>query len=193
MKTVRLLIIALFFMQIPCENIMAQSPYKASVGAVIPYSTAIGPSFKTFFKDNVAFQTDILYKSILSGDIKNGLLLGVVVEANINIMYQKKLKEKKTSDLFWFIGGGVSGGYSFLGDVGKFGVNSIIGLEYVFRNIPLVIQLDLRPGYGLFLGGYNNEVYFFFAEAKTPFSYFDWMFGFTLRHAFKEKTKKASK
>jgi len=31
MKTVRLLLIALLFMQIPCQNIMAQSPYKTSV------------------------------------------------------------------------------------------------------------------------------------------------------------------
>jgi len=42
MKTIRLLSIAIVLWHIPCKNIMAQSPYKTSIGAVIPYSTAIG-------------------------------------------------------------------------------------------------------------------------------------------------------
>ena len=69
--------------------------------------------------------------------------------------------------MYWFAGGGLSlGGWA---GYGKFGVNAIGGIEYKF-NIPLTIQADLRPGFGLAFG-YGGS-----------FPYFDWGLCFGIRY-----------
>ena len=174
-----------------CEKSYAQSPYKASVGGLLPYSSIMGPSFKAFFTDKVAFQTDIFYKAAFVGTIEYGIALYASLETNTNIVYQKKLKDEKRSELFYFVGGGVSLGYEIFDGNGKFGVNSIFGLEYVFKNTPIAFQMDLRPGYGLLynLNDIPVQVGWIFSPPvnKNPWSHFDWAIGFTLRYAFKEK------
>ena len=173
----------MLFTYMVCVKSYAQSPYKASVGGAV-YGIALGPSFKSFFTDKVAFQTDIFFKGTITGSKKDNFVLYFVLETDLNIMYQKKLKDK----LFGFIGGGVSHGYTF-SENGKFGVNTIGGLEFVFKKIPLSIQLDLRPGYGLLYNVNNNPIPedFFSSELKTPWSHFDWTIAFILRYTFKEK------
>ena len=57
--------------------------------------------------------------------------------------------------------------------MGKFGAHSIVGLEYKF-DIPLTLQLDVRPGYRFL---FNNEV--------NLDHTFDWgMVNFGVRYAF---------
>ena len=96
--------------------------------------------------------------------------------------------------LYGFAGGGVSLGYSWNGwyplyqhhinyyyythgwDLGKFGINAILGLEYKL-NIPLTLQLDFRPGYGMLFG----EEYYGYANV---WNYFDWSLNAGVRYAF---------
>jgi hypothetical protein len=173
-------------------GIKSQPPYRASVGGITPYtSLAFGPSFKAFFTDQVAFQTDIFFKEILTAgkDVyinETAFAFYLSVETNVNFIYQKKIKEKAVSELFWLIGGGVSLGYSLTPVSGKFGVNAIVGLEYVFKKKPLAIQIDFRPGYGLLFTNYAY-VEAMFTTLKNPWSHFDWFIGATLRYAFNNK------
>lgn len=66
-----------------------------------------------------------------------------------NFMYQNYIHEWDPGSLSWFVGGGVSLGWNLLYGGTKFGVNTIGGVEYRFNKIPLVLQADFRPGYGL--------------------------------------------
>lgn len=167
-----------------------QTLYKASVGGMLPSFMAMGASFKTFFSEHIAFQTELLYKVTLVGSIdKKRISFGGVypaIEFNTNVMYQKKIKNNKKFELFWFIGGGVSLGCDLFGPNGKFGTNMIIGLEYIFLNKPLAFQIDVRPGYGMLFNSdkrLNNGFY----PNINPWSHFDWLIGFTLRYTFKNK------
>lgn len=66
-----------------------------------------------------------------------------------NFMYQNYIHEWNPGSLSWFVGGGVSLGWNLLYGGTKFGVNTIGGVEYRFNKIPLALQADFRPGYGL--------------------------------------------
>ena len=80
-------------------------------------------------------------------------------ELNPNIVYQKELGSAGRSTFALFGGGGVSLGFiqslnlaSFgAGDknpfMGKFGVNGIVGMEFIWSRF--VLSLDARPGYDL--------------------------------------------
>ena len=195
MKPIGFFLIAVLLLCIPCENIKAQSPYKASVGGVVYAGIAAGPSFKAFFTDKVAFQVDFLFRGTATGnlDLKEntcGPVLYFALETDLNIVYQKKLKE--TSNWFWFIGGGVGMGRQLIAGNGKFGANVILGFEYVCEKIPLTIQLDLRPGYAMLYNLDSDELnkVQYFDPVKSPWSHFDWLAGLTLRYAFKEKNNK---
>jgi hypothetical protein len=169
----------------------AQPPYKASVGGIMPYtSLAFGPSFKTFFTEKVAFQTDIYIKGVLSAgkDISiNKIVFApyLSVETNMNFFYQTNMKDKESCVLFWLMGGGISLGYSWTPGGGKFGINTIMGLEYKFKKKPLTIQIDFRPGYGLLFNSNYDYVEAIFTTFKNPWSHFDWFIGGTLRYTLK--------
>jgi len=194
MKKIYLLLTAIILLCLPCNEVMAQAPYKASVGGMLPSLLALGPSSKFFFSEHLAFQVDILYKITLTGVIsENRIYFGGVyptVELNISMMYQKKIKEKKASELFWFIGGGLSLGCEVLGPNGKFGANAILGLEFVFKNSPIALQIDMRPGYGMLFNSGDKLNDYFFIPVTNPWSHFDWLIGITLRYTFKENNKK---
>ena len=172
---------------------MAQEPYKASVGGLLaPF--AVGVSSKFFFCEHLAFQADILQKTGFTfgkniGYNDYGLRLYWDLETNLNFVFQKKLKEKKISELFWFIGGGTSFGYTIKDIDGKFGVNAIVGLEYLFKNCPMAIQIDFRPGYGMLFSFDKTDKYVnqFWSRQLSPWSHFDWMIGFSIRYTFKKK------
>ena len=170
---------------------MAQAPYKASVGGMLPSFFALGPSAKFFFSERIAFQADILWRDgfTIGKDMdwnERGLALYLGLETNLNFIYQKKLKEKKKSELFWFTGGGISFGYT-LANNGKFGANAIVGLEYVFNNAPIALQIDFRPVYGMLFTFDKSPIHGFFFRHESPWSHFDWLLGFTLRYTFKKK------
>ena len=191
MKKIYLLLTATFLLCLPCNKIMAQVPYKASVGGMYPALIAGGASYKTFLSDNFALQTDLLCRMVAAKYIEEkDFLLGLygTIELNTNIMYQKKVKEKENFYLFWFIGCGGTLGFEFVRINGKFGANAILGLEFVFNKYPLAIQIDLRPGYGMLFnsGGKLNSD--FFIPDTNPWHHFEWLIGIALRYTFKKKT-----
>jgi hypothetical protein len=206
-----ILIIIIFLSWLPCSQIWAQAdttnnilnqrvkervyktqaPYKASVGGMFPSFLTMGASSKIFFNECGAFQAELLFKTVFAigkKDISFGDITAIYsnLETNLNIIYQKKIKEKKNAELFWLIGGGISFGYNFEVQ-GKFGVNTIVGLEYVFKKKPLALQIDFRPGYGMLFSFDSSNVKGFFFEHESPWPHFDWLFGFTLRYTLKDK------
>ncbi len=138
-------------------TVNAQAPYKHSIGATV--LSFNGVSYKTFLTDNLALSVDAGFKWTVP-------VLGIACtgEVNPNLMYEAPTS---ANGLYWLVGGGLSlGGWA---GYGKFGVNAIGGIEYKF-NIPLTLQVDFRPGYGLAFGS-NYGV-----------SYFDWGLCFGVRY-----------
>ena len=174
----------------------AQSSYNHSIGVTV--GTFYGPTYKTFLMEKMALQVDL--------GVKLNTILdwpGVAwdLELNPNLAYQSNIGN---SGLLWFAGGGLSLGYAFVEtyksysdyfNAGKFGVNAIIGMEYIFSSVPLSLQLDFRPGYGLI---FYNEILdpsdIWWAEIlgmtdkdykyKIRDHYFDWTIGLSLRYTF---------
>jgi hypothetical protein len=148
-------------------------PYKTSIGGIVPYtSLAFGPSFKFFLTEYIAFQADIYIKGVLTAGIDANIHTiafapYMSIETNVNIYFQNKIKDKSSLALFWLFGGGMSFGYVFTPDNGKFGLNTIIGLEYIFKKRPLTIQLDIRPGYGLLFHPKDCYLNAIFLHIKT--------------------------
>jgi len=187
MKKIYLLLTAAFLLCLPCTTTMAQPPYKASVGGMIsPVPPIGGFSFKTFTTNKVAFQADIYFKTMLTGSIKEGVSLYSSCVINANFIYQKTMKELKNSELFWFTGGGISFGSTMVGNI-KFGVNVIMGLEFVFKNTPLSIQIDMRPGCGMLFSFSKELKKPLLHPNKNPWPHFDWLTGITFRYTFKKK------
>jgi hypothetical protein len=171
---------------------ITQSPYKVSVGGMI-HILAAGPSVKIVCK-KIAFQTDMFFKLLFTeGDACWGnLAIYGSFAINENIIYQKKIKTKKSFDTFLLAGGGASFGITPIQLNRKLGTNVIIGMEFVF-NFPLAIQIDVRPGYGLLYnpsGELNSSGVLFTLNPYplySPWHHFDWSFGVTVRKVFKKK------
>ena len=109
------------------------------------------------------------------------------LEFDVNFVHQDHF----VAGLYGLAGGGLSLGWHFRNSYpyylyesytsqwpryrqgnGKAGVNLIFGLEYIFE-IPIALQVDFRPGYGLlFASGYTAH-------------YFDWGLNLGFRYAFK--------
>ena len=191
MKNIKLILIASILLCLSCEKIMAQTPYKASIGGMfspfLPVMGVGGLSFKSFCTDHLVYQTDIYLKMMITGDLDEAAAFYTSYVVNANLIYQKKMKEQEKSNLFWFMGGGVSLGFTFIGNA-KFGANAIMGIEYVFSQKPLSIQMDLRPGYGILFSSFSriNGVWI---PNDNPWHHFDWYMGVTFRYTFKEKTE----
>lgn len=153
----------------------AQAPYRHSIGATLGNMEAF--SYKTFFTDHLAFSIDAGYKMTCTfatyqeKDINyswdDPTFFPATIEVNPNLMYEAPTGK---GGLHWLVGGGVSVGYytERYYDLGggyhkyhfcKLGVNAIGGIEYKF-NIPLTLQADFRPGYGIMCGKYYNIHYF---------------------------------
>ena len=167
----------------------AQAPYKHSIGGTLGTMEAF--SYKTFLTDNLAFSVDAGFKWTIgpatydiwyNGDHEDGhtRVSPMTIEANPNFMYEAPAGSK---GLHWLVGGGISLGYSwymynrydyaygrqYSTTYGKFGINAIGGIEYKF-NIPLTLQADFRPGYGLLF------------KEHLAVSYFDWAVCVGLRY-----------
>ena len=164
---------ALCTMLMACSifSLNAQKLYDYSVGGV--GGSMWGGSFQTYLLDNLALGVDLgVQLTYAAGQYSmNGDLM--TLQLNPNAMYAIDF----TKNLNGLFGGGVSLGYGFLGfgfnrfNAGKFGINALAGVEYKF-DIPLVIQADLRPGYGLMFGG-------------GTWNYFDWSACITARYILK--------
>lgn len=183
----RKILAAAFFTMIGLMGTLnAQAPYKHSIGATVGSMQAI--SYKTFVTDHFAIQVDLGTKiTYTEGDWNVKGLHIYNLELNPNLMYEGNF----VAGLYGFAGGGVSLGYCWdiwhqhlfpydhihNIDLGKFGINAILGLEYKL-NIPLTLQLDFRPGYGMLFG------YDYYYMNNRVWNYFDWSVNAGVRYTF---------
>ncbi len=181
------ILLLLLAMTIPA--LQAQSENRSSVG--INLQGSLGLSAKAMLTDHLFLMTDINFRPCITGDTKSGVLYLFWLESSANIFYQKKFKETSQANIFWFAGGGISGGWDFFDSLIKLGVNTIAGFEFGLKRVPLSFQLDLRPGYGLFLapdGKPNPDRNApWFTPNVVPFSFFDWSYVFSIRYTFNNK------
>ena len=139
--------------------VKAQSPYTHSIGGIA--GSYFGASYKAFLLEDFALQIDCGAK----------LLNYWSFDINPNLMMEKEIKN---IGLYWFAGGGASTGFGYYyrdHPVAKIGLNAIGGVEYKFAKIPLTVQADIRPGFGI---GFGGGVY--------PF--FDWASCASVRYTF---------
>ncbi|MBO4481977.1 MAG: hypothetical protein J5719_05440 [Bacteroidales bacterium] len=166
-------------------QLQAQAPYKHGIGGVV--GSFNGFTYKTFFTDHLALSVDLGNSFIVTaGEYYKwvGGLSLYTLQLNPNLMYQGNF----VAGLYGLVGGGVSLGWNWgpyryideprvgrrdIRQIGKFGVNAILGLEYKF-NIPLALQLDFRPGYGLL----------FSDDKDATWNHFDWNLSLSVRYAF---------
>lgn len=139
----------------------SQSPYKNSIGAISGLLN--GGSYKTFVADNFAIQVDLglRWAHYASG-----------IEVNGNFMYEQPIK----NGFHWFAGGGLSTGPAFgtFVPIGfQIGFNSIGGAEYKFKNIPLTLQADIRPGasFCIFAGNFNAYFDYNLVNASARYTF----------------------
>ncbi|MCR5554367.1 MAG: hypothetical protein K6F29_02415 [Bacteroidales bacterium] len=147
---------------------VSYAQYTHSIGATV--GSMNGFSYKGVF-GSLGVQADLGLK-LTEGAFEHYSWNVFTVELNPNLMYQANA----TGGLYWFVGGGLSLGYCFdhaghYVDLGKFGLNAIGGLEYKF-GIPLTLQFDFRPGFGLLFDDYWHA------------GYFDWGLNLGVRYTF---------
>ena len=147
---------------------VSYAQYTHSIGATV--GSMNGFSYKGVF-GSLAEQAYLGLK-LTEGAFEHYSWNVFTVELNPNLMYQANA----TGGLYWFVGGGLSLGYCFdhagyYVDLGKFGLNAIGGLEYKF-GIPLTLQFDFRPGFGLLFDDYGHA------------GYFDWGLNLGVRYTF---------
>jgi hypothetical protein len=165
-KGIKVLLIYVCFCTMGIHSrVQAQAPYIHGIGVMT--GMMHGVSYKTFvLGNNFALQADFGVKL----SVQNTWAFWSLDMLAPNLMYQHEISAIR---LYWFAGGGFSLGYAFsdYSDYGKFGLNTIGGVEYKFH-FPLTVQADFRPGYGLHFR--NNE----------SSSYFDWGINLSARYTF---------
>ena len=187
MKKISVILLSLVMGMMLTVN--AQAPYRHGIGATLGTMEAF--SYKTFLTENLALSVDAGFKwttSPASFVESPGAytwkyhVTPMTIEVNPNFMYEAAIGSK---GLHWLVGGGISLGYAWHNlytydsqytygyrfSYGKFGINAIGGVEYKF-NIPLTLQGDFRPGYGM-LFNKNGTVH-----------YFDWAVCVGVRYTF---------
>ena len=152
-----LLTILFTFVFIGTSYLMAQ-PYQTAAGLRFPWG--IGINGKHFLKENTAIEANFQMRFLGEAgfDFNQFKLTGLYE-------IEKPLPEV-TEGLYWFFGGGATlgfwtGDFDFPGsdfDSFIFGINGIIGLEYVFADFPVNVQLDWIPGiYFIGESGFDAE------------------------------------
>jgi len=141
-----------------------------------------GVSYKYWLNDNMAIQADLAagLTRAAGGESFDGHYYSWDYgmwdfTVNPNFLYHWQLP----ANFKIYCGGGISFGMASAlsaGDLlwGKFGINANVGAAYHFANIPLVLALDFRPGYGLNFRDANYGTR----------NYFDWKLAFAVRYAF---------
>ena len=192
--------------------------YTHSVGIAV--GSSYGLAYKYFFKDNWALKVDIT-DNIYKGSWDANTMF-TDFDFNPNVVYQMPIKTFKTCRLDFFVGGGTTLGFgdpyldSYFSnntdgifshncvehrwyDIDRhctgmpfiWGLNGILGLELNLA-IPMTIELDFRPGYGLFSFNewdecdcYNKgHCDFTVPIHRTNESFFDWSLNATISYKF---------
>ena len=142
-----------------------------------------GISHKYWFSESLAVQTDLAVGLTMAPGaiyyngtkIASGSNPQYDFTINPNVAYHFELVD----DLSLYAGGGLNFGlFSDINNtnpnaiMGKFGVNSMVGVAYALE--PIVLAFDFRPGYGLGFKDGNS----------AHFSFFDWKLAIAVRYCF---------
>lgn len=117
----------------------------------------IGLTGKFFMKQNTAIETIVHYDG----------LDGTGTALNLTALYEYH-GNTGLRRLRWYLGGGVSVGYTKLKDLPEldgmnesepnkgtlsYGLDAVAGLEYKFNKLPIAVSVDWQPSYTLNSGG----------------------------------------
>lgn len=114
--------------------------------------------------------TGITFKHFLSSnDALEGILTTRWGGFNITGLYERHGRAFDTDNLYYYYGGGAHIGvmsgrnnpwFNNTNTYTVIGIDGIIGLEYVFEEIPFNISLDWKPGFNLigYTGFWGDEV-----------------------------------
>ncbi|MDR1793443.1 MAG: hypothetical protein LBR36_08425 [Bacteroidales bacterium] len=161
-----------------------EAPYKYGIGVNVLSMEAV--SFKAFMSPKLAIEMELGYKWTYPGGRQSsayGWGYGYyysyylpTLELSPNFVYQSNIKDWQWGRLDYLVGGGLSIGYTWWwGRSGKLGLNAIGGVELKFNKIPLAVQTDFRPGYGMV-----------FRKGFT-YHFFDWGINISARYCFGKK------
>lgn len=121
--------------------------YKSALGLRISSPVFAGFNYKYFKSDLKAID------AILSTDFDNGMTLTVLYEIHKPI--------EGANGLYWYYGAGGHVGAYGRGDNSQFhfGVDGVLGLEYVIKEIPFAISLDYLPSFNVnnYYDSWRNE------------------------------------
>ena len=142
-KKLTIAAVALFFGLSSYNEVKAQT-YATAAGLRLGVST--GVTFKHFIKDDLALE-GILHSKW------RGLLITGLFEVHKNI--------REVRGLRWFYGGGAHiGSWNYRNRTpieyqGRtvVGIDGIIGLDYMFDDLPLNLSLDYKPAFNLITSG----------------------------------------
>ncbi len=142
MKKVFLLVVSAFILSISTSKLQAQN-YTGSLG--LRLGAYNGITYKGFINEKAAIEvygTFRSYSSSYSFITATGL-------------YEIHNAISNAGGLKWYYGGGITAGFysfdkTYLGSNNTstiFGITGVLGLEYVFKELPINVSLDWSPTY----------------------------------------------
>ncbi len=134
--------------------------------------------------------------------VKAGSNNFLTVEASPNIYYQAQAADLPGAVLNWYAGGGLGVGCLWMAsndfkhingfsefwddniDLPAFKVDehAVVGVEFCFKNAPLNLSIDFRPGCGEFIHVTANSLNGVTSAAAMVGMFFDWTAGVALRY-----------
>lgn len=171
-----------------------------SVGLIFGYSILPGITYKYRPTQHFSLETDFNPKLLITGRLlseKANHIFLYVVELSENALYQHSFAEKNNISYQYIFGGGVNGAVQpFSPVIWKVGANAFAGVEFVFLDRPISMQVDFRPGYGLLLRSAKtieeqNHYWNILTPGlkRNPQGCFDWSLNFSIRFYKKDKYK----
>ncbi len=161
---------------------VTSKPYKKSLGIVAGNLLGLSYKYVSPYK-KFAYQMDLGGRYIHGDDNEfnnndfESYFYAWSLEMNHNFLFQGHIKRWDDYCLDVFLGGGFSfggvfGGYDYTYDKYEYnelghyknlgikaGLNAMLGMEFMFERIPLTLQLDFRPGYGLYCNFETGNLY----------------------------------
>ena len=130
------------------------------VTSLIIYTSGFGQDYHTGLGIRLGLSNGITVKHfITTDDAVEGILTARWNGFNITGLYERHLPVFDTEGFYFLYGGGVHFG---IWDAQKFdpdsdksgnqfflGIDGILGLEYVFADVPLSLGLDWKPGFNM--------------------------------------------
>jgi hypothetical protein len=144
--------IILAFLSLTTTFLFAQNKensqsYKSALGLRVSSYGNAGFNYKYFKSDTKAID------AVLSTNFDNGMTLTVLYELHTPVV--------GAQGLFWYYGlGGHVGAYGRNeNSVFHFGLDGVLGLEYVIKEIPFAISLDYLPSFNIrnYNAGWNDR------------------------------------